>query len=322
MNLRDRLGIRVVAFLAIGAAALGSACGGAPRSDPESAGAGELPVLIAAAGAEPGGAADPSSGMSNSSCGVWGCVQERRFAVAAALIKTKPGSLGVVVLDRTTGAVWKAGAASHIMWASSTMKLAVVTSLLEQARSGTIVLDATANAQISAVLRTSDNEAADALWARYGKDALVGRFQSVYGMTGLTFVSGFPRTWGFMKCSAEDLQRLMSYILDKLYQTDRDFLIAAMRKVGAIQQWGVWAAGAALQPGVKDGWSVESDAGAKHWCVSTVGFAGSDARYAVAEMYDVPVSGGSLEVGVRAVSDVVATVFGVTVPAKVTVPGA
>ena len=145
-------------------------------------------------------------------------------------------------------------------------------------------------------------------------------FKQVYGMTGLTFVSGFPRTWGFMKCSAEDLQRRMTYVLEKLHPTDRTYLLEGMRGVGTIQQWGVWAAGKEKQPAVKNGWSVESDSGTKHWCVSTVGSVASDTRYAVAAMYDLPAVGGSIDLGVHSVSDAVATAFGAPVPASVTVP--
>ena len=151
------------------------------------------------------------------------------------LIKSKAGYLGIVVRDRQTGAIWRTGSSDHVMWTSSTIKLAIATSLLERARLGQITVDAAARQQIAAMLAVSDNDAADALWNRYGKDGLVPRFQQVYGMTGLTFVPGFPRYWGFMKCSAEDLQRLMSYVLEKLNPADRDYIVGAMRTVGDIQ---------------------------------------------------------------------------------------
>jgi hypothetical protein len=263
--------------------------------------------------ASPSPSADPG-------CGPWGCAQQRRFAAAAALAKAKPGYLGIVVRDRQSGALWRAGTAGHVMWASSTVKLAMATSILDRARAGQITLDAEARAQLAAMFSVSDNDAADALWKRYGRDTMIGRFQQVYGMTGLRFVPGSPRYWGFLKCSAEDLQRLMSYVLGRLDPRDRDYIAGAMRHVGAIQRWGVWAAGPALQPGTKDGWSIESDPGGRHWCTSTVGFAGPGERYVVAVMYRLPPGSGTIGAGVHAVSDLVATVFGSPVPAKVTVP--
>ncbi|HEX6499884.1 MAG TPA: hypothetical protein VF054_12745, partial [Micromonosporaceae bacterium] len=149
---------------------------------------------------------------------------------------------------------------------------------------------------------------------------MVPRFQQVYGMRSLTFVNGFPRRWGFLKCTANDLANLMSYILDKLDPTDRTYLVGAMRSVGSIQRWGVWAAGPALRPGVKDGWSIESDNGSKHWITDTVGFAGPDERYVVGVMYHLLPGSGTIYAGCHTVSDLVATVFGAQVPATITVP--
>jgi hypothetical protein len=265
----------------------------------------------------PGGSTAPTT---PAACGPWDCAQERRFAAASALVRTRPGYLGMVVRDRRTGAVWRTGTADHVMWTSSTIKLAMATSILERARTGEVTVDATARGQIAAMFSVSDNNAADALWKRYGRDAMVVRFRDVYGMTGLTFVAGSPRYWGFLKSSAEDLLRLMSYVLDRLNPADRAYIVDAMRHVGPIQRWGVWAAGAAQQPGTKDGWSIESDPGGKHWCTSTVGFAGPGERYVVAVMYHLPPGSGTIDAGVHAVSDLVATVFGAPTPAPVTVP--
>ena len=234
-------------------------------------------------------------------------------------MRTEPGQLGVTVLDRRTGAVWEAGTAGHLMWASSTPKLALATSLLERSRAGEIALDATARQQLAAMLAVSDDDAADALWDRYGGASLLPRFRDRYGMTGATFVPGFPQRWGFIKVSARDLRRLMTYVLTRTDPADRAYLVQAMRTTGSIQHWGVWAAGPARQPGAKDGWSVESDAGTKHWCTSSVGFAGDGERYVVAVMDDLP-PGAGIAAGVHAVSDVVATIFGARTPAAVTVP--
>jgi Beta-lactamase enzyme family len=223
------------------------------------------------------------------------------------------------VLDRRTGALWQAGTASHLMWASSTPKLALATSLLERSRTGEITLDATARTQLAAMLAVSDDNAADALWDRYGGASLLSRFRDRYGMSGATFVPGFPQRWGFIKLSSQDLRRLMVYVLTKTNPADRAYLVNAMRTTGPIQHWGVWAAGAAQQAGAKDGWSIEKDAGTEHWCTSSVGFAGAGERYVVAVMDDLP-PGAGIAAGVHAVSDVVATVFGAHTPAAVTVP--
>jgi beta-lactamase class A len=253
-------------------------------------------------------------------CGAWGCAMKARMRRAAAMLAARPGYLGMVVRDRRTGAVWRAGSPDRRIWAGSTPKLALATSLLERARAGSITLDATARGQIAAMLAVSDNDAADALWDRYGGSSQIGRFQTVYGMRSTGFVSGFPQRWGFIKSTAADLAALMSYILDRLNPDDRAYLVGAMRTVGPIQHWGVWAAGPSQRPGVKDGWSIEQDAGVKHWITATVGFAGPDERYVVSAMYHLPAGTGTIDAGTHTVSDLVATVFGARVPAPITVP--
>ena len=262
----------------------------------------------------------PSARPLPAGCGAWGCAMRERLNAASTMLAGRPGYLGMVVRDRRTGAVWRAGEPARRIWAGSTPKLALATSLLERARAGRITLDATARTQLAAMLAVSDNDAADALWDRYGGASQITRFQTVYGMSSTGFVPGFAQRWGFIKSTAGDLASLMSYILDRLDAADRDYLVHAMRTVGSIQHWGVWAAGPAMRPGVKDGWSIERDAGVQHWITATVGFAGPDERYVVSVMYHLLPGTGTIHAGVHTVSDLVATVFGARVPAPVTVP--
>jgi hypothetical protein len=276
------------------------------------------PAPVAGGGSATAPAGTPASAGPSAAVSA-DAAQQGRFAAAEALLRGRPGTIGIIVRDRLTGAYWRAGTTDHPTWTASTIKLALVTGLLERSRAGEITLDAAAHQQIADILDFSSDAAATTLWNRYGKDAQVPRFQQAYGMTGLTFVAGFPRIWGHMKCTAEDLMHLMSYVLDRLDPADRASVVDGMRHVGPIQRWGVWAAGAAQQPGTKDGWSIEPDTGGKHWVTNTVGFAGPDERYAVAVMYQLP-AGPGIDVGVHLVSDLVATVFGAPTPAPVTVP--
>jgi len=246
------------------------------------------------------------------------------FAEASAFLARQPGFLGIVVRDRRTGAVWRAGATDHLTWAASTVKLAMVLSLLEQARVGQVTLDAKARQQIADILDWSSDAAADALWNRYDGEQMVPRFTGKYGMAKLAFQAGFPRRWGHMKCTPDDLLALMGYILDRMLPEDRTFLVDSMRSVGPVQRWGVWGAGPGQRPGNKDGWSIEPDGGSRHWVADSVGFAGPDERYLVAVMYHLPTSAGvaaaGIHAGAHAVSDLVATLFGAPVPAAVSVP--
>jgi hypothetical protein len=282
-------------------------------------------------GASPGGVGAGSSSNGSGSpapstgapCGAWDCDQAARFATAEDLVAAAPGRLGIVVRDRVTGAVWRAGSPDHPVWTASTIKLAMAVDLLERARAGSLTLDATSRRQITEMLDFSSNRAANELWRKFRLSARLSHYQTSYGMAGLHFPTDYAY-WGAMKCTTEDLAALMSYVFDHLAPADLEYVVGAMRKVDPIQQWGVWAAGRVLAPGVKGGWSIENDPGGEHWVANSVGFAGPDGRYVVALMYQLPPGvnskDGTIDAGVHRVSDLVATVFGAAVPAAVTVP--
>ncbi|MGH3695802.1 MAG: serine hydrolase [Pseudonocardiaceae bacterium] len=268
-------------------------------------------------------AAPPTPAQCSDESG-WSCAQQQRFAAADAYVRgavTGQGYLSVVFTDRQTGRAWRLGPTQHDGWTASTIKLAIATDLLRRERAGQLKLTAADRRDMATMLDFSDNAASDRLWARYGGEDMLARFRNEYGMTGLHFVPGFTTKtyWGFVKCTTEDLAALMTYLFTQVDPADRTSLIGALRGVASNQQWGVWAAGSDQRPGNKDGWSYEADPYGKHWVTNTVGFAGPGERYLIAVMYQVDPR-GTLADGVHAVSDVVALLFGVPVPAQVTVP--
>jgi hypothetical protein len=254
----------------------------------------------------------------------WGGEQEARFEAASALIGATPGRLAVVVSDRQSRAVWRAGEHELRTWAGSTPKLALAVYLLEQARAGSLKLSRPDWDDIDAMLSVSDNDAANDLWARYADPATVmQRWRVGYGMANASYVDSFPPRWGLVKLAVADLANLMAYVLDELDPTDRASLVKRMRTVGGPQQWGVWGSGARLRPGVKNGWDYIAEAGSDHrrWVTSTVGFVGPGERYVVAALYDQPPGDlASVEIGVHLLTDLVATIFGAPVPAPAVVP--
>jgi len=149
------------------------------------------------------------------------------------------------------------------------------------------------NRLIAAMLHSSDDDAADTLWSRYGgadHQAYNNDFPA-FGMTGLRPQRGYSATfpyWGFQKATPDDLDRLITYTLTRLDPADTASIVNQLQHVDANQQWGVWGAGPAMAPGNKDGWSLE-DTG---WVVNTVGFAGSGQRYTLAVMNDLAGAGG------------------------------
>ncbi len=225
----------------------------------------------AAASASPSACPTPVPGFD--------CDGQRRIAEVQQYLAQRPGTVGVILRDRRTGAVWRNQHAGRMVWTASTIKLAMAVDLLVRERTGTVKLTAADRANIRAMLHTSDDNAADAIWRAHGRSEFSARFPT-YGVTGATFVNGFPKYWGFMKCTPADLDRLMTYVLDRLPADIRADVLGQMRGVGANQQWGVWGAGPAARPGTKNGWSEEQGG----WVMNSVGFAGPDERYTLAMM--------------------------------------
>jgi hypothetical protein len=282
-----------------------------------------LSIVSACSSSPSASEAAPGGDQSADPCAPWDCAQLARFDAATTFLAGQKGRLAIVVKDRTTGAVWRAGDESLRAWAGSTPKLALAVMVKEETRAGSVKLSARDESDIHAMLEVSDNQSADRLWNRYANNAAVmDRWQKVYGMSTASYVDGFERRWGFVKCTPLDLINLMSYVLEKLDRTDRAYIVDEMRTVGPPQQWGVWGAGPALLPGVKNGWDYAAESGENvfRWVTATVGFVGPDERYVVGAMYDQVPGGDTIDAGVHVLTDLVAIVFGAPVPAPAVVP--
>lgn len=62
----------------------------------------------------------------------------QRISQADAYLATRPGTVGYVLRDRTTGQAHRNDAAATMTWTASTIKLAMVVDLLNGARAGQI----------------------------------------------------------------------------------------------------------------------------------------------------------------------------------------
>jgi hypothetical protein len=209
------------------------------------------------------------------------CAMAARIRQAQRYLAGRPGRIGIVLHDRQTGATWRNAAAHTPMPAASTMKLAMVTDLLLRNGSGTIQLTGGDWSLIHHVLHESSDEAGDSLWFAFENPGFLGRIRA-FGMQSAFFTTPSAPYWGFMYCSATDLDHLMNYILGHIPAGARAYITKQIQHVAPIQQWGVWGAGRQNHPGNKDGW--EDDGGT--WITNTVGFAGPRARYTLAIMYD------------------------------------
>lgn len=224
------------------------------------------------------------------------CDMSSRIASVDAYLKNRPGVTGYVVRDRVSGGVYANENAENSVWTASTIKLAIAADLLNRARAGVIGLGPEDRGLMESMLATSNDQAADILWNKYaGIDRMAynNAFRS-NGMVNLvpqpTNTAMFP-DWSFQKCTPADLDRLMDSIFNNMHPDDRNYLFDRMRAVDSNQHWGVWGAGAAMRPGLKNGWSEEQGG----WVVNSVGFAGPGERYTLAIMSSLGSDGGYTE---------------------------
>lgn len=236
------------------------------------------------------------------------CAEQDDITSAGRSLAHRPGTTGIVLRDRQTGAVWANSYASTMVWTASTIKLAMVVDLFTRAGRGQINLTPQDRTEIRAMLHSSDDNAADALWYRYaGPDHSTWNTDfPAYGLTDLTPQRGFSRYypyWGFQKTTPDDLDRLIHYVLTNLDPTDRAYVVDQLQHVAPDQQWGVWGSGPGLTPGNKDGWSLEQGG----WVINSVGFVGPGQRWTLAMMSSLNGQGGYTD-GVATLNAVAATI--------------
>jgi hypothetical protein len=209
------------------------------------------------------------------------CTMRQRIVSTERYLQTAPGEIGVEIHDRMTGATWQNAGAQQQFPTGSTSKLAMAADLLQRNETGAIQLSSDDWSQLGDMLNWSSDTAADTLWSEYEDDSFLGRIEQ-FGMQGAEF-SEEPGYWGYMYCTASDLNNLMDYILTHAPASTRGYLVNQMTNVAPVQQWGVWGAGPENHPGDKDGW--EDDGGT--WITDTVGFAGPGERYTLSVMDDL-----------------------------------
>ena len=224
------------------------------------------------------------------------CDAQQRVAAADAYLSTRPGTVGYVLRDRKTGAVYRNSHAGDMVWTASTIKLGIVVDLFARQSAGLLRLTDNDIALMGKMLHTSDNDAADTLWTRYGgpDHTIFNNDFPHFGMTRVQPQRGFGDMfpyWGFQKSTTDDLDQMVNYMLTRLRPNETAWIVSAMQNVDPIQQWGVWGAGPNMTPGNKDGWSDEQGG----WVTNTVGFAGPGQRFTLAVMNALNGAGGNAD---------------------------
>lgn len=255
-------------------------------------------ILIPSAPTLMPGAAAPIAQAAPGGCfNGFDCDMSNRIRSADQYLQNRPGVTGYVLRDRVTGAVYANEHAEDSVWTASTIKLAIAADLLNRARVGALVLTPEDRGLMESMLSTSNDAATDLLWNKHaGPDRMA--FNNAFRANGMANLVPLPPVgpmlfpdWSYQKCTAADLDRLMSHVLDAMHPDDRAYLLDQMRRVDPNQHWGVWGAGASMRPGLKNGWSQEEGG----WVVNSVGFAGQGERYTLSIMTAMGAEGGYTE---------------------------
>ncbi|MFY1599736.1 serine hydrolase [Micromonospora sp. WMMD737] len=301
--MRRQLSTWVVAVA--GVAMLVSSCaapaGEAPSGSASTAGA---PVVAPkATSAElpqqpPARPADPFAGL------------DARTRAATADAAAAGADVTVEVLDRNTGQV-VSHSANQPFPIASVVKLFIADDLLLQVSRGETELTPADRASLDAMLRSSDDSAAQMFWDRSGGSAIIGRVVARYGLTGTT--APYNGKWDVTQSTASDLVRYYNGLLSGSGGLPPEQADVIMRNLaghtptgsdGYPQRFGIPDGLFAEPVAVKQGWFCCWN-GANQLHVST-GAIGPERRYVMAISSLQPVSAAAAR---DTITQVVKTMF-------------
>ncbi|MEW2143320.1 serine hydrolase [Micromonospora vinacea] len=186
-----------------------------------------------------------------------------------AYVQRYDGHLAVAALDRQGTAAVTVG--TRRFQTASIVKVNILAALLLRQSPPGKALSADTRRLAEAMIVSSDNDAAVALWQR---------IDGSRGLAAANRALGLQETrpnvhWGITTTTAADQLRLLSALTSPtgpLTPQDRTFIMGLMKKVIPEQRWGV---SAAREPGnrsyyVKNGWDT-ADVDGGRWLVNSIG---------------------------------------------------
>jgi beta-lactamase class A len=191
--------------------------------------------------------------------------QQREVALTARLAQIDGGSvdLAVAVLDRRAGSTYSYAATKQFRTASI-VKVDILATLLLQANRAGRSLTSAERSLAAAMIKSSDNDAASALWRRTGG---ISATMSTFGLTSTR--QGSDGDWGETMTTAEDRLRLLAQLADPAGAVPGgSYVLDLMSAVVSDQDWGVSAAAhAGERTALKNGWYPVSGG----WILNSVG---------------------------------------------------
>ena len=183
-----------------------------------------------------------------------------RLAEAARYAAGRTGTTGIAVIDTTTGRILGNGDSGVALRTASLVKVLIAMRLFALTREQHRGLRPDEQSDLSAMIRASDNDAADRLWSALGGPAVITWVRQVTGVRN-TAPPANADEWGFSTTSAHDMAVILTAIAHArgITAAQRDALLGEMRQVIPAQRWGVGEAVHHSTPAVKNGWYPDID---------------------------------------------------------------
>lgn len=211
---------------------------------------------------------------------------DARLQQATADAAKSGADITAVVLDRNSGEIASSGANQSFPIAS-VVKLFIADDLLLQESEGETKLSAADRASLDAMLRSSDDSAAQTFWDRSGGNAVIARIKARYGLSGTT--APYNGHWDVTTSTASDLVRYYDMLLNGsggLPPAQADIIVGNLARStptgndGYPQRFGIPEGLYGEPVAVKQGWFC-CWSGPNQLHVST-GVIGADRRYVMA----------------------------------------
>jgi hypothetical protein len=228
--------------------------------------------------------------------------REDKFRAAMAEEAAGTGkTFSVAVHDEASGQTWTFGPGSRYMEAS-VVKVSIVLSLIRQATEEGRGFSAEELELSGKMIKKSDNDATNELYARIGGS--VG-LEETYQLLGMSRTESGPG-WGGSLTTADDQLKVVEAVAKGtgwLDDDQRGYLLELMNSVEGSQYWGVPAGTRDAAVAVKNGWLQDEDG---LWSVNSIGHVseGPD-EYSIAVL---SAGNAAMDDGVSLVEDVAAIV--------------
>ncbi|MCL7429184.1 serine hydrolase [Streptomyces sp. YS415] len=187
----------------------------------------------------------------------------------------KGAEVSVAVLDLESGESATYGDGSFDT--ASIVKVDILAALLLRAQDEGRALTSAETAYATAMIESSDNVSASALWETIGRAEGLAAANERFGLSAT--VGGDGMLWGLTQTTAADQLVLLRQVFgdeSELSEASRSYLRGLMGRIAVDQRWGVSAVADGSRWALKNGWLPRSTTGL--WDVNSIGRVTVDGR--------------------------------------------